>query len=78
MVDRMTRPGQATASVLVVDDDEAMRDTAVEILGESGIDAVGAASAAQALALLPGLVPGVALIDQRLPDASGVRLGADL
>jgi len=37
MVDRMTRPGQATASVLVVDDDEAMRDTAVEILGESGI-----------------------------------------
>ena len=43
LVDRTTRPGQATTSVLVVDDDEAMRDTAVEILGESGIDAVGAA-----------------------------------
>jgi len=78
LVDQPARPEEATTSVLVVDDDEAMRDTAVEILGESGIDAVGAASAAQALALRPELAPGVALIDQRLPDASGVRLGADL
>ena len=78
LVDPATRPEQAITSVLVVDDDAAMRDTAVEILAESGIDAVGAASAAQARALLPGLVPRVALIDQRLPDASGVRLGADL
>jgi PleD family two-component response regulator len=53
LVDQATRPELATGTVLVVDDDEAMRETAVEILGDSGIDAVGAASAAQALALRP-------------------------
>jgi signal transduction histidine kinase len=78
LVDQATRPELATGGVLVVDDDEAMRETAVEILGESGIDAVGAASAAQALALRPEVAPGVALVDQRLPDATGVRLGAEL
>ncbi len=78
LVDQTTGPEVATAAVLVVDDDEAMRETAVEILAASGIDAVGAASAAQALALCPELAPAVALIDQRLPDASGVHLGSDL
>jgi signal transduction histidine kinase len=77
-VDQATRPELATGAVLVVDDDEAMRETAVEILAESGIDAVGAASAAQALALRTEVAPGVALVDQRLPDTTGVRLGADL
>ena len=78
LVDQATRPELATDAVLVVDDDRAMRETAVEILAESGIAAVGAASAAQALALRPEVGPGVALVDQRLPDATGVRLGADL
>lgn len=60
----------------MVDDDDAMRDSVVEILTATGIEAEGAATAAEARALQPQLAPGVALVDQRLPDSSGVELGS--
>ena len=72
----MRDPAVATGGVLVVDDDDAMRDSAVEILAATGIEAEGAATAAEARALQPQLAPGVALVDQRLPDSSGVELGS--
>ena len=68
----------ATGTVLVVDDDDSMRETAVEILAATGIRAEGAASAAAARDLQPQLAPQVALVDQRLPDSSGVELGSAL
>ena len=72
------RPGAATGTVLVVDDDDSMRETAVEILAATGIQAEGAASAAAARHMQPQLAPQVALVDQRLPDSSGVELGSAL
>jgi signal transduction histidine kinase/FixJ family two-component response regulator len=65
-----------TGGVLVVDDDEHMRETWVEILQTSGITAEGVSSAAEAEARQPHLAPGVALVDQRLPDGPGVELGS--
>jgi two-component system, OmpR family, phosphate regulon sensor histidine kinase PhoR len=66
----------ATGAVIVVDDDDALRETAVDILGANGISAEGAGSAAQAWEMHAEHAPAVALIDQRLPDSSGVELGA--
>ena len=70
--------GLHTDAVLVVDDDEAMRETVVEILGGAGIDAEGVGSAADAQERQRIARPAVALVDQRLPDASGIDLGAAL
>jgi signal transduction histidine kinase/FixJ family two-component response regulator len=64
--------------VLVVDDDAGMRETLVEILAAAGIEAVGAGSAAAAQAMQGELAPALALVDQRLPDGSGIDLGARL
>jgi signal transduction histidine kinase/FixJ family two-component response regulator len=69
------RRAARTGTVLVVDDDESMRETAVEILAATGIQAEGAASAAAARTLQATLQPEVALVDQRLPDSTGVELG---
>jgi signal transduction histidine kinase len=67
-----------TGTVLVVDDDDSMRETAVEILSSTGLQAEGAASAADARSLQTTLQPEVALVDQRLPDSTGVELGSAL
>ena len=48
----------------------------VEILTGSGIPAEGASSAAEAEERQAHLSPGVALVDQRLPDGPGVELGS--
>jgi signal transduction histidine kinase len=65
-------------SVLVVDDDRAMRETVVEILEATGIEAEGAGSAAEARECQERLGPSVALVDQRLPDATGIQVGSQL
>lgn len=62
--------------VLVVDDDEQMCETIVEILAARGIPAEGVGSAAAARAKRDELLPAVALVDHRLPDATGIELGA--
>jgi signal transduction histidine kinase/FixJ family two-component response regulator len=66
------------SSVLVVDDDAAMRETLVEILSRTGIAAEGVPSAAAARACQEEHTPAVALVDQNLPDATGVELGSSL
>ena len=68
----------AAGSVLVVDDDEGMRETLVEILSANGIEAEGVGSAAAALAAVQALDPAVALVDHRLPDANGIELASSL
>ncbi len=72
------RRARGAGTVLVVDDDESMRETAVEILVSTGLRAKGAASAADARTLQVTLQPEVALVDQRLPDSTGVELGSAL
>ncbi len=57
-----------TLSVLVVDDDESIRDTLVEYFATIGFTARGAASAAEGRRLAREHAPDVVLLDLRLPD----------
>ncbi len=66
------------AVVLVVDDDEAVRQSLVDVLATSGVRAMGASSAEEALALEELHHPAVVVCDFRLPDASGIDLAREL
>jgi signal transduction histidine kinase/DNA-binding response OmpR family regulator len=68
----------APGLVLVVDDDIGMRETLVDIFEAAGIPAAGAGSAAQALELCAALKPAAAVVDQHLPDLTGLELGSQL
>ena len=66
-------------SVLVIDDDAAFRELAVQILEGMGLTVVGEADTLEAGALAAGtLRPQAALVDVALPDGSGVTLARDL
>jgi DNA-binding NtrC family response regulator len=65
-------------SVLVVDDDDAMREMIVSLLEDEGISAAGAATAAEALERLSDLECDVVLSDIRMPGRSGIDLLAEL
>jgi CheY-like chemotaxis protein len=59
-------------SVLVVDDNDRNRKLALDVLGAAGFRTLGAATAAQGIALPREHVPDVILMDLRLPDMDGV------
>lgn len=61
----------ATHLVLVVDDDDALRDILVEVLRREGYLALGAANGAQALAIVNAFVADVVLLDIRMPEVNG-------
>jgi signal transduction histidine kinase len=65
-------------AVHVVDDDPGMRQTVVEILALAGIAAEGFASGASALASQGTERPDLAVVDQRLPDTTGIALSTRL
>lgn len=65
-------------NVLVVDDDEAMREMLVSILEEAGIEAIAAASADAALALFEEREFSAVLSDIRMPGKSGMELLGEL
>jgi PAS domain S-box-containing protein len=69
----------AGKSILVVDDDPLVLSTTVEMLCFAGYDAVGAASAKQALNLL-GASPGISVVvtDHAMPGMTGLELAAQL
>jgi diguanylate cyclase (GGDEF)-like protein/PAS domain S-box-containing protein len=60
--------------VLVVDDDEGVRTTIVDILTLAALTVSTSASAAEALAAQRAGRPRVAVVDYRLPDATGLEL----
>ncbi len=64
-----TRP-----SVLVVDDDEALRDLLVEVLDSWGYHVVAAGTAAQAIEVLRNQLFEVALCDIHMPEVNGIEL----
>jgi len=64
--------------VLVVDDDDLLRDIIAERLTRSGFEVTPAPSLAEARRALRGLRPDVALLDIRLPDGSGTDLLEEL
>jgi CheY-like chemotaxis protein len=59
-------------TVLVVDDDAAIRALIAELLDEAGYTVLEADSGRQALRLADEQVPSVVLVDHRLPDMSGL------
>lgn len=61
-----------TLSLLVVDDDESVRDTLVEFFETFGHTARGAATASEGRRLAAEHAPDVVLLDLRLPDADGL------
>ncbi|MHB8594937.1 MAG: putative bifunctional diguanylate cyclase/phosphodiesterase [Acidimicrobiales bacterium] len=66
------------ASVLVVDDDDGVRQTLIDVLASSGIPAFGAARRDEALVLQMAHQPSVIVVDYRLPDGSGIDLALEL
>jgi two-component system response regulator HydG len=61
-------------SILVVDDDETIRETLVEFFAALGLPARAAATATDGRRAIAEHSPDVALIDLRLPDADGLTL----
>src|ERR1700759_4782088 len=62
------------ASILLVDDDAHILDTAKDNLEEAGFEVTTAANGAQALALLEKQLFNVAVVDFQLPDTTGLEL----
>jgi len=71
-----TTPGAPL--VYIIDDDAGMRQTVVDILALAGIAAEGFESGASALELLGAGRPALAIVDQRLPDTTGIALSTRL
>ena len=61
-------------SVLVVDDDVTIRETVAEYFESIGYQTRTAAAATEARQMVAAHAPDVAVVDLRLPDASGLRL----
>jgi two-component system sensor histidine kinase ChiS len=61
----------ATGTVLVVDDDEAIRETVEDVLREEGYNVLLAENGEQALELLSLRHPSVVLLDLMMPVMSG-------
>jgi PAS domain S-box-containing protein len=60
--------------ILIVKDHPGQLETLVEVLGEEGYQVVGAATVAEALRYAECEKFSVAVVDLRLPDASGIQL----
>jgi two-component system response regulator RegA len=65
-------------TILVVEDDEIFRTRLVRALADRGLDARGAASAAEALAAAATDSPELAVVDLRMPDRSGLDVVREL
>jgi DNA-binding response OmpR family regulator len=59
-------------TVVMVDDDEDLRMIIRDVLEGAGYEVIECEDLATAFALLAGLVPDVVLLDQDLPDGSGL------
>lgn len=68
----------AGQDVLIVDDDDALRESLADLLSPHGYTVRTAASLAEARAHVDAARPDAALIDLRLPDGSGAELGREL
>jgi CheY-like chemotaxis protein len=63
--------GLEPVSILVVDDDQAIRESIAEILEDEGYNVVTAGDGAQALQLLKRLRPKLIILDLNMPVLSG-------
>lgn len=65
-------------NILIVDDDESLRETWRDILEDEGYQIASAGSRAEGIAKAMETCPEAALLDERLPDGSGTLLLAEL
>ena len=63
-------------TILVVDDEPAIRGLLIEVLRDEGYDAVGAENGAAALASAAWLRPALILLDMRMPVMNGWEFAA--
>ena len=80
-----TEPGQAPPLpairgelILVVDDDQAVRQVTVEMARDLGCEVAQAAGGEQALALVEKLTPSLILLDYAMPGMNGLQLARTL
>ena len=64
--------------ILIVDDDPHLLEFLNEVIGHAGYDTVTASSAEQALKVIEGGEPDMALLDITMPGMSGLELAATL
>jgi two-component system, NtrC family, nitrogen regulation response regulator NtrX len=62
-----------TDTLLIVDDEESIRKSLADILGDEGYEVVVAASGREALDLLSEAQPALALLDIAMPDMDGIE-----
>ena len=65
-------------TVLIVDDDDALRDNLEDILSEEGYRLFSAPNCTEALKMARASKPGAALLDLKLPDGTGTELLAQI
>jgi PAS domain S-box-containing protein len=65
-------------TVLIVDDDTALRDSLADILRDEGYNPITTGTCAEALQIVSQKKPGAALLDLKLPDGAGTTLLANL
>ena len=74
----MNAERESARTLLVVDDDEALRTRLVRAFAARGFEARGAADADQALAMATADSPELAVVDLRMPGSSGLQLVREL
>jgi CheY-like chemotaxis protein len=76
----LPEPGSALDLVLVVDDDNAVRQVTVEMARDLGCDVVQASGGEQALAMVDSLSPPpkIILLDYAMPGMNGLQLAGEL
>jgi two-component system nitrogen regulation response regulator NtrX len=62
-----------TDTILIVDDEESIRKSLKDILGDEGYEVVAAASGREALDLLAEAQPSLALLDIAMPEMDGIE-----
>jgi signal transduction histidine kinase len=75
-VSELSRPDASL--VYVVDDDAGMRETVIEILALAGVGAEGFGTGTSVQAALGSTRPDLVVVDQRLPDTTGLVLATSL
>ena len=57
--------------ILVVDDDDDIRETIVEVLSDEGFEAIGASDGLEALHVMRASLPALVFLDLMMPGMSG-------
>ena len=74
----MTSAPPVKRRILIVDDDPLLVEFLTEVIGHAGYDTVVAASGEEALQVIAGKEPDLALLDITMPGMSGLELAATL